>query len=235
MKSWRRRLPDLNFEIESVAPQPYAAAPLLNFKLRVGNASGEPVHSVILRCQIMLEVARRPYNDEERSRFLDLFGEPEQWDRTLRNMLWTNTSVMVPAFTGVTTVDLTVHCTFDFNVAATKYFAGMEEGEVPLLLLFSGTIFYMAETGALQVTQIPWEKEARHRLPVRMWREMMDMYYPNSAWLCLRRDVFDRLYRYKTRRGIPTFEQALERVIPDVGAEMNEPELEEPNAKETMR
>ena len=159
MSEWNR-MPDLNFEIESVAPRPYAVAPLLNFKLRVGNATGEPVRSVILRCQIMLEVARRRYNDEERDQFLDLFGEPGQWDRTLRNMLWTNASVLVPSFAGATTIDLPVDCTFDFNVAATKYFAGIEEGEAPLLLLFSGTIFYTAETGALQVTQIPWEKEA---------------------------------------------------------------------------
>ena len=228
-------MPDLNFEIESVAPQPYAAAPVLNFKLRVVNATGETAHTVILRCQIMLDVTRRRYSAGEQDQLLDLFGGPDQWDRTLRNMLWTNTSVVVPAFTGATFVDLPVQCTFDFNVAATKYFAAMEEGEVPLLLLFSGTIFYMAETGALQVTQIPWEKEARYRLPARTWREMMDSYYPNSAWLCLRRDVFDRLYRYKVRHGIPTFEQALERAIPDVRAEMKEPELEEPKAKETVR
>jgi len=227
-------MPELNFEIDGVAPQPYAAAPSLNFKLRVVDATGEPAHTVILRCQIMIDVTRRRYGAEEQESLLDLFGEPEQWDRTLRNMLWTNTSVVVPAFTGATVVDLPVQCTFDFNVAATKYFAGLQDGEVPLLLLFSGTIFYRAETGALQVTLIPWEKEARYRLPVRIWREMMDMYYPNTAWLCLRRDVFDRLYRYKVRRGIPTFEQALERVIPDVSAEMKEPKIEEPNAKETI-
>ncbi|MBO0725617.1 MAG: hypothetical protein J2P52_08460 [Blastocatellia bacterium] len=213
-------MPDLNFEIESVAPQPYAAAPLLNFKLRVSNATGEPAQAVILRCQIMLEVARRRYDPEERDRLLDLFGEPEHWDRTLRNMLWTNTSVVVPPFTGATVVDLPIHCAFDFNVAATKYFAGLEEGEVPLLLLFNGTVFYMSERGALQVGQIPWEKETRYRLPVRVWREMMDLYYPNSAWLCLRRDAFERLYRYKARLGIPTFEEALERVVPDVSLEM---------------
>jgi len=227
-------VPDLNFEIESVAPQPYAATPLLNFKLRVSNATLEPAHSVILRCQIMLEVARRRYSHEESDRLLDLFGAPGQWDRTLRDMLWTNTSVVIPAFTGDTTVDLPVHCTFDFNVAATKYFAGLDEDEVPILMLFSGTVFYMSESGALQATQIPWEKEARYRLPVRVWREMVDMYYPNSAWLCLRRDVFERLYRYKVRRGIPTFEQALERVVPDVRAEMEEPKVEEPNAKEAI-
>jgi hypothetical protein len=206
--------PDLNFEIESVAPQPYAAAPLLNFKLRVGAAAPVTAHTVILRCQIMLEVSRRRYGHNEQERLLDLFGEPGQWGRTLRNMLWTNTSVVVSAFTGATVVDLPIHCGFDFNVAATKYFAGLEEGEVPLLLLFNGTVFYMSERGALQATQIPWEKEARYRLPVRVWREMMDMYYPDSAWLCLRRDVFERLRMYKARLGIPTFEEALERVIP---------------------
>src|SRR5262245_28919807 len=182
----------------------------------------------------MLEVARRRYNHEESDRLLDLFGEPGLWDRTLRNMLWTNTSVVVPAFTLETTVDLPVHCAFDFNVAATKYFAGLDEGEVPILMLFSGTVFYTSESGALQAQQIPWEKEARYRLPVRVWREMMDMYYPNSAWLCLRRDVFERLYRYKAHRGIPTFDQALERVVPDVRAEIEEPKVEESNEKETI-
>jgi hypothetical protein len=152
----------------------------------------------------------------------------------LRSTLWTNSGVIVPSFTDSVKVDLPVPCTFDFNVAATKYFAALQSSDVPLLLLFNGTIFYMAENGALQVTQISWEKDARYRLPVRMWRDMMDVYYPNSVWLCLRRDVFDRLYRYKVRRGIPTFEQALERVIPDVSAEMKEPEIEEPNAKETI-
>lgn len=225
-------MPDLNFEVESVAPQPYAVAPLLNFKLRVSNVTGEPAHAVILRCQIMLDVSRRRYSAEEQERMLDLFGGPEQWDRTLRNMLWVDTSVAAPAFTGATVIDLPIHCAFDFNVGATKYFAGLEEGEVPLLLLFSGTVFYTAENGALQVTRIPWEKEARYRLPVRMWREMMDMYYPNSAWLCLRRDVFERLYAYKARHGIPTFEEALERIIPDVSAEMKKPKIEAANGKE---
>jgi hypothetical protein len=234
MKSRRRGVLDLNFEIESVAPQPYAAAPLLNFKLRVGAATGEPAQAVILRCQIMLEVSRRRYDPQEQDRLLDLFGEPGQWDRTLRNMLWTNTSVVVPAFTGATVVDLPIHCAFDFNVAATKYFAGLDAGEIPLLLLFSGTVFYMSESGALQVTQIPWEKEARYRLPVRAWREMMDMYYPNSAWLCLRRDVFERLRLYKARWGIPTFEEALERVIPDVSVEMKRRKIEGPNVEETI-
>jgi hypothetical protein len=143
-------------------------------------------------------------------------------------MLWTHASVVIPPFSGSTIVDLNVPCTFDFNVAATKYFAGLEDGEIPLCLLFSGTVFYEADDGALQVTQIPWDREVKYRLPVRDWKEMMDIYYPNSAWLCLRRDVFDRLYEYKVRCGIPTWEQALESILPSVEvATGEEPEIEE--------
>jgi Family of unknown function (DUF6084) len=228
-------MPDLDFQVEGAEAAPYAEAPLLNLKLRVINrVAGEAIHSVMLRCQIMIEAVRRRYNESEAAGLKDLFSEPDQWGRTLRSTLWTNSGVIVPSFTDGVTVDLPVPCTFDFNVAATKYFAALQSGDAPLLLLFNGTVFYTAESGALQVTQIPWEKEARYRLPVRAWREMMDTYYPNSAWLCLRRDVFERLYTYKTRRGIPTFEQALESVIPDVSEEMKGPEIGGLNAKETI-
>jgi hypothetical protein len=80
-------------------------------------------------------------------------------------------------------------------VAATKYFQAIGEGDIPLNLMFSGTVFYADTEGKLQAAPIPWDKEARFRLPVRIWREMMDLYYPNTAWLCLRRDVFEELYR----------------------------------------
>ncbi len=105
-------------------------------------------------------------------------------------------------------------CTFDFNVAATKYFEGLTDGEIPLHLMFSGTVFYANADDALQVAPISWEQETRFKLPVKVWRNMMDLYYPNSVWLSLRRDAFERLYQYKMQHGIPTWEQALERVLP---------------------
>jgi hypothetical protein len=129
-------------------------------------------------------------------------------------MLWTHTNVTVPPFCGTTVVELPVPCTYDFNVAATKYFHGLESGEVPLLLLFSGTVYYADPDGALQVAQVSWDKEASFRLPVQVWQAMMDHYYPNSAWLCLRRDVFERLYRYKVEHGLPTWEQTLASLLP---------------------
>jgi hypothetical protein len=206
---------DLNFEVWTAEPQPYAASPLMIFKLAITSAdTAQQIHSVALRCQIQIEATRRRYTEDEQKRLLELFGEPERWSKTLRTMLWTHTSAVVTPFAGNTVVDLPVPCTFDFNVAAAKYFAGLEDGEVPLVLQFSGTVFYEASSGALQVTQIPWTKEAKYLLPVSVWQDMMEIYYPNSACLFLRRDVFDRLYQYKVRKGLATWEQALESILP---------------------
>lgn len=228
-------MPELTFEVEGAEAVPYAASPLLALKLRVTNVEAkELIQTIVLRCQVQIETTRRRYDAAEQERLRDLFGEPHRWGRTLRSMLWTNTSVAVPPFKGSTLVDLQLPCTFDFNVAATKYFAGLEGGEIPLNLLFSGTVFYQEENRGLQVAQIPWEKEARFSLPVNVWREMIAAYYPNTAWLCLRRDVFDRLYRYKVRRGIPTWEQALETIVPEIEEPAPRAKVERPNAEESV-
>jgi hypothetical protein len=205
---------DLSFQIEGSEAPPHAAAPLLMFKLRIADADAETaIHSLALRCQIRIEPTRRRYEPGEQEKLVDLFGEPSRWGQTLRSMLWAHTTAVVSPFMGSTVVDLPVPCTYDFNLAAAKYFYALEEGEVPLCFLFSGTIFYAGEDGALQVAQIPWEKEANFRLPIATWKKMMEHYYPNSAWLCLRRDVFDRLYQYKSANVLPSWEKALERLL----------------------
>ena len=226
-------MPKLDFQVVAAEPLPFTAAPLLIFKLRITHAAANQttvasIHSIALRCQIRIEPARRRYGVQEQERLRDLFGEPARWGQTLRSTLWTHTNVTVPPFTDQIVVDLPVPCTFDFNVAAAKYFYALEDGVVPLCLLFSGTVFYEAEDGALQVAQIPWEKEATFELPVQVWKEMMDHYYPNSVWLCLRKDVFDRLYQYKSRHSLPTWEQALESLLPA----MESPQSLVPNAGE---
>jgi hypothetical protein len=211
-------MPELNFRVEGAEPQRFAAEPILLFKLSLAEpvapgAEPTPIHAVALRCQVRIEPARRSYDPPEKDRLLDLFGTPERWGQTLRPMLWTHVGTVVPPFSGECSVDLPVPCSFDFNLAATKYFAALERGELPLCFLFSGTIFYEAEGGALQVTQISWEKEATFRLPAATWRALMDLHYGNTAWLCLRKDVFDQLNEYKSRQGLPTWEAALERLL----------------------
>jgi hypothetical protein len=211
-------MPDLNFQVESAAPERFAAAPLLLFRVRVSEATETgaaptAIQSVLLRCQVNIEPGRRRYVAAEQDRLLDLFGTPERWGKTVRPLLWTHASINVPPFTGSRVVEVPVPCSFDFTLAATKYFYSLENAEIPLCFLFSGTIFYETESDGLQVSQIAWDREATFRLPVAVWKDLMDRYYPNSAWLGLRRDVFDRLYQYKNRRGLPTWEQALDELL----------------------
>jgi hypothetical protein len=207
-------MPDLQFTMEGAEVVQHAAAPLLAFKLRIANLpADEVVHTVALRAQIQLEVTRRKYDANEQASLQDLFGEPDRWGQTLRNLLWTHVGIVVPRFAGGTLVDLIVPCTFDFNVAATKYFHGLTTGELPLCFQFSGTIFYQGAAGTLQVAPISWDKEVKYRLPVKVWKDLMDAYYPNSAWLALQKDTFEKLYQFKVREGIPTWEEALERAL----------------------
>jgi hypothetical protein len=208
-------MPDLSIQIPSSKVIPFAAVPTVAFQLDIRNRiANEEIHTIALRCQIQIEVTRRGYKPQEQARLLDLFGNPERWGQTLRTLLWMQTSVVVPRFEGSpTVVDMHVPCTFDFNVAATKYFEGLDDGEIPLLMLFSGTVFYASAQSSLQVAPISWELEARCKLPVETWRELMSIYYPNSVWLNLHRDAFERLYRYKMEHGIPTWEQALEHLL----------------------
>ena len=210
-------MPELHLSVESAEAVKFAAAPLLTFKVRISNAPAEEViHAGVLRAQIQLEVARRAYSAGEQGRLRDLFGTPDRWGQTLRSLLWTHANLMVPRFVGGTIAELYVPCTFDFNVAATKYFHGLSSGDLPLCFQFSGTVFYEDKDGALQVSPIPWDKEAKFRLPLKVWKDLMDEHYPNSAWLALRRDTFERLYEFKIREGIPTWEDAIERALASV-------------------
>ncbi|HVW08475.1 MAG TPA: DUF6084 family protein [Bryobacteraceae bacterium] len=190
----------------------FSAAPMIAFELLV--SSGEAIESVALRAQIMIEPARRSYSRAAQDELSDLFGEPERWSRTLNPLLWTHAATNVPAFSGSIRVKLPVGCTFDFNLASTKYFHAVREGGIPLRFHFSGTIFYRGADGGIQIAPVPWDRESPWQLSASVWHDMMDHYYPDGAWLRLRRDVFERLYAFKRHHGIATWEEAIDRLIP---------------------
>lgn len=207
-------MPDLSFEVVSASPVQDMITPALAFDLRVVNPFQEQaIHAVLLRCQIQIEVARRRYTPAEQSQLRDLFDDPSRWGDTLRPLTWVNTSVNIPAFSQSTVYPLTIPCTFDFNVATAKYFHGLDDGEIPLTFLFSGTVFYDAGQGLLQVAPISWNKEARFRLPVQVWKSLMELHHSNAVNLNLRRDVFEELYRFKMNQGLATFEETIERML----------------------
>jgi len=203
---------ELTFTVLGARPEPYAASPLLSFQLRIDESSGDPVHSIALRCQVQIEARQRTYSFREEEGLLDLFGERARWADTLKTVLWAQTATMVPAFRGTIRVDLPLPCTYDFEVAATKYLHSLDSGEVPLLLLFSGSAFVNRPAG-FSVEPVPWDREFSYRLPVAVWRETMDRHFPGSAWIRLRRESFDALHRFKSLRGLPTWEDAIAELL----------------------
>lgn len=131
----------------------------------------------------------------------------------MKPLHWTNLVVKVPPFTDETTVELSLPCSLDFDVAANKYFYGLDTGSIDVAVMFSGTIFYTGENGAVQISQIPWDREAHFKLPVEAWKAAIDAHYPDTTWLRLPRDTFDRLYRYKVAQSIPFWADVLDRLL----------------------
>lgn len=205
----------LSFAVVGARAEPYAAVPTLMLRLRVTEETGEKVHALALRVQVQIEPRRRHYGAGETSRLFELFGEPQRFGDTLRTLLWTHVSLVLPGFAGSTEVDLPIVCSYDFEVAAAKYLASLEDGDIPLLLLFSGTVFVQGESG-FGVAPVAWDQEAAFPLPVAVWRGVMDRYFPNSAWIRLDRDSFQALYRFKSERSLPTWEAAVEELLQDV-------------------
>jgi hypothetical protein len=209
----------VSFEIVGARVEAYAAVPTLALRLRIVAAGGEPVHALALRSQIMIEPKRRHYDSDEESRLTELFGETPRWGDTLRPFLWTNVSMTVTGFTGETEVDLPITCTYDFEIASAKYMHALDDGEIPIVVMFSGTVFGKSAAG-LSAAPVSWSEEASYRLPVALWREMMDLYFPNTGWLRLRRETLDALQRYKSDRALMSWDETFERLLKEAGEDV---------------
>jgi hypothetical protein len=209
----------LSFDVLGAHSEPYAATPTIMVRLRITEAAGGAVHALALRCQVRIEPQRRRYDAGEEARLYELFGETPRWGDSLRPFLWTHSSLTVPSFTGSTDVDLPLACTYDFEVAGAKYLHSLGQGEIPLLLLFSGTAFTRASAG-FSAEPVAWNEEASYRLPVAVWRQTMDRYFPNSGWLRVSRDTLDALTRFKGARALPTWDLALEQLLKEAGEDL---------------
>jgi hypothetical protein len=208
-----RAIPKLAFTVLDAARAEHTAVPTLRFTLRVDSLGGEPIRSVLLDTQVQIAARRRHHDEAAHDRLFELFGAPEDWGTTLRTLLWTRTTLVVPPFTQSTVVELPVTCTYDLEVVASRYFDALRDGEVPLEFLFSGSVFYADADGRLQTTRLSWESEAEYRLPVAVWKETMEAHFRGTAWLRLRKDSFDRLAAYKSRRALATWEDAVDALL----------------------
>jgi uncharacterized protein DUF6084 len=204
---------ELAFAVEGADRVEHVAVPTVRFALRVTAPAGRAIRSVLLDTQIQIAARRRRYDAAAEEKLFELFGAPGGWGATLRTLPWARVTSVVPPFTGSTLVDVDVPCSYDLHVVASRYFDGLDGGEVPLEFLFSGTVFAAGPGGALQATRISWEADAEYRFPVVLWQETMERYFRGTAWLRLRKDAFDRLAAYKSRRALATWEDAIESLL----------------------
>jgi uncharacterized protein DUF6084 len=213
---------ELVFDCTGAHAERFAVTPSMSMTLRISETTGQKVDAIALRCQIRIEPARRRYSDAEAERLNDLFGDTQRWADTLKPLQFTNVSIMVPGFTGSTEIDLPVPLSYDLEIGSTRYFAGLEAGEVPLLLLFSGTIFSTADN-KFQVQQVPWSKEANYRLPIALWREAIDAHFPNTSWIRISVQTLDELQRFKARKALPSWDATVLALLADAAADCTEP------------
>jgi len=208
-------VPELTFGVTDAAPERHCAVPTVNLTLRIERDGGGPIRSVLLDVQVQIAARQRPYSEREQVMLGELFGTPDRWSTTLRTVLWTRATLVVPPFVDATEATLPIACSYDLEASAPNYLSAVEHGEIPLELLFSGSVFYAGPEGLLQTARIGWDRETSYRLPVRVWREAMDRHFPGAAWLRLGRPAFDRLRAYKAERGLRTLEDAVERLLED--------------------
>jgi hypothetical protein len=207
----------LRFAVADARVEKWAASPTLAFRLAV-EREGTPVHLLALRVEVRIEPRRRVYSKGEEEPLYELFGERPRWGETLRPLVFASTQVLVPAFAERVEVDVPVPCTYDFDVAASKYLAALEGGDVPLLFLFSGTAFVKSPAG-FSVEPVPWDREARFALPAALWREAMDRYFPGSAWIRVSRESLAALQAWKGRHALPTWDAAIEALLAEQAVE----------------
>jgi hypothetical protein len=209
-------MPELSFACTGAVPEPFAAGPTMQFTLRISEATGVRMHTIGLRCQIRIEPHRRRYDGHETARLIELFGDTSRWGETLKPMQLATVGVMVPGFTDSVEVPVCVPLTADIEVGTAKYFHGLDDGDIPLLMLFSGTAFYQGEAGP-QVELVPWHLEVAYPLPVAVWRALMAEHFPGQTWLRLRTETLTALQRYRTDRGLINWDDALEELLKKAG------------------
>jgi hypothetical protein len=198
--------------VQAIEPVRLAATPTLRLSVSI-DAAGRALRGLGLNARLQIRAEQRRYVGFEADRLRELFGAVAEWPRSLGPVPWARTAVNIGPFDAGTVVELDVPCTYDFDVAAAKYLAALEDGEVPLELLFSGTMFWDDANGHLQSAMIPWDREASIRMPISTWRSAMGSAFGDSAWLRVHRDVFARLQAFRSEAGLTTWEDTLEALL----------------------
>ena len=205
--------PAPEFAITSAAHLAYAAAPTMVFSATATDAAEHDIQSMALSAQVMIDPSRRGYDTRTRERLTELFGPPASWTPSTQALSWARIMAVVPGFVGTTTFALEIPCTYDLEVAATKFFYALEEGEVPLSFHFSGTVFYRSTNSRLQVAPVPWSATARFQMPVTTWRAMIAEHYPGGGWIRLQNETLASLNALRAERGLTSLDACVAELL----------------------
>jgi hypothetical protein len=207
-------VPAPEFAVQRAAHLAFAAAPTMVFSVAANEPSGREIQSMSLSVQVMIDPARRGYDEATRERLAELFGPPASWAPSTQGLSWARVSAAVPSFRGETVFALELPCTYDLEVAATKYFYALADGMVPLSFHFYGTVFYTAHDGRVQMTPVPWSSSTQFAMPVSAWRAMMAEHYPGGGWIRLGATTLATLNARRAERGL-TFDHLIQELLED--------------------
>jgi hypothetical protein len=199
-------MPDPEFWVLDADAVSHAAAPTLAFRLRIKDRSERDIYTVALTVLIQLEAIQRAHTDEVRDRLRDVFGDPERWGDTARQVMWAKHDVLVPSFKGSTTFELQVPCNSDLELATARWFEAVSDGVAPLAFHFSGSVFYKGDADRMQLTRVPWHATAQFRLPVEVWRKAVG---DNGGVVRVSGDTFEALRRRRLDRGLHSLDAAV--------------------------
>ncbi len=212
--------PDPSFTVLGAEAVPRCATPTMRFRIGVEDASGSEVELIALTVLIVIEPGKRTYSTGDRERLTELFGEPERWGSTTGSFRWTQQQALAGPFSGSVLLDLDVPCTYDHEVAAAKYFGGVDSGAYPLQFHFNGTVHFRDAAGRPQILPLAWDRSARFELPVETWRAMIDAHYPGGTWVHLEEETMHELGRLKARSGSPTVDAAIRGLLAAADADV---------------
>lgn len=200
----------LKFEVTGAQAKQHVAIPSIAFRIRV--TAGERIEALVLRAQLRIEPQWREYREEEQALLNDLFGTPERWNTTLRPLSWADVPLVVTAFDGETQAGVTVPCTYDFDLAASRFLNALDGGDIPVRFLFSGAIFRDGTQGFV-TERVSWSSECAYRMPLDVWHQAMRACYGDSALIRVSRDTLARLQRYRALSGTTNWDELLERLM----------------------
>jgi hypothetical protein len=201
-------MPELGFAVRSAEAARFAAAPRISLELEI--AASAPVRALLLRCQVRIAVSRRAYADSENARLIELFGDRS---RSNPGLLWAELVTNVSEFDSEARIELGLPVSHHVDTAMAKYLRALDSGVVPLVLLFSGSIFHAPAPGTLSVSPIPWSKEAQFSLPRALVRQALELHDPDSEPIPLERELIRRLDAFRIERNLASIDRAIEALL----------------------